>query len=65
MDNMRSVQSTCKICGEIKTITAPESEFCAWESGQLIQRAMKSLSDDDRELLISGTCGPCFDHMWS
>ena len=30
----------------------------------LIQNAMPNLSADDRELLISGICGPCFDKMF-
>jgi len=61
---MRTIEKSCIMCKQLKTVTAPEAEFRAWESGQLIQRAMKSLSEGDRELLISGTCGPCFDKMF-
>ena len=35
-----------------------------WQNGSLIQDAMPYLSADERELLISGTCGTCFDKMF-
>ena len=35
-----------------------------WLAGAHIQRAYKSLTADERELLISGTCGPCFDSLF-
>jgi hypothetical protein len=35
-----------------------------WEGGELIQNAMPYVSAGDRELMISGTCGPCFDEMF-
>ena len=39
-------------------------DVTAWENGELIQNAMPYLSADEREVLISGTCGPCFDRMF-
>ena len=35
-----------------------------WKGGKYIQDAMPYLSADERELLISGTCGTCFDKMF-
>ena len=32
--------------------------------GELIQNAMPYLSPDEREILISGICGRCFDEMY-
>ncbi len=61
---MRTVTVTCAMCHKQQEITAPESEFKAWESGVLIQRALRSLNDDQRELLISQTCGKCFDELF-
>lgn len=61
---MRTVTVTCEMCRKPQEITAPESEFKAWESGVLIQRALRSLNDDQRELLISQTCGKCFDELF-
>ena len=61
---MRTVTVTCEMCHKPQEITAPESEYKAWESGVLIQRALRSLNDDQRELLISQTCGKCFDELF-
>ena len=35
-----------------------------WLEGELIQDAMPYLTADERELLISGFCGPCFDKLF-
>lgn len=35
-----------------------------WQNGTLIQDAMPQLSDSARELLISHTCGECFDALF-
>ena len=35
-----------------------------WREGKHIQHAMPYLSADQRELLISGTCGDCCDEMF-
>lgn len=61
---MRTAKITCMMCQKVHEIQAPEEEFQAWESGVLIQRALRSLTDDQRELLISKTCGPCFDKLF-
>lgn len=52
-------------CGKTFTLAVPESEYANWKDGLLIQDAMPSLTQDDRELLISGTCPKCWDAMWA
>lgn len=54
----------CNICRQWKVVTVDESEFADWQRGMVIQRAMPKISADDRELLVSGTCGTCFDKMF-
>jgi hypothetical protein len=54
----------CSDCGEQHEVEVNESDFNDWQGGKLIQVAMPYLSADDRELLISGTCGTCFDKMF-
>ena len=39
-------------------------DYTSWENGALIQTAMPYLSADEREVLISGMCGPCFDNLF-
>lgn len=56
---------TCTVCG--LKYALPEVDrvsYELWRAGQLIQKVMPNISEDARELLISGTCGPCFDRMF-
>jgi hypothetical protein len=57
-------QIRCQMCAEVTELTIPADEWAAYKGGQLIQRAIPSLSDDERELLISGICGKCFDDLF-
>lgn len=61
----------CVICGANHTVTVPDELFNAtmvglsqWQSeGYLIQDALPFLSDDDREILISGIGAECWQVM--
>jgi hypothetical protein len=60
------VRANCDICKGAFTFTIPETEWLGWtQGGEHIQNAIKSLSADDRELFISGTCGKCFDALFA
>ena len=57
--------STCRVCKNQVEMQVHIEDVTAWENGKLIQDAMPYLSADEREVLISGICGPCFDKMFS
>ena len=54
----------CWKCESSHELDVPREGWKAWQSGELIQDALSELDADDRELLISGTCGKCFDEMF-
>ena len=55
----------CRICRNVYTLTVCPDKFQAWHEGSmLIQDALSELSAAERELLISGTCGVCFNEMF-
>ena len=58
------LKRTCRLCRSEGTISCTEQEFESWKNGTHIQTAMPKLSVDQRELLISGICGKCFDEMF-
>lgn len=58
------VSQKCNSCGETKTLLVCITDFADWQLGKYIQDAMPYLSADERELLISKTCGTCFDKMF-
>ena len=59
-----AVVSRCQKCGDTQTMLVKKTDLRDWKQGKYIQDAMPYLTADDRELLISGTCGPCFDNMF-
>ena len=58
------IQATCRHCKESSELAVNRQDIEDWTAGKYIQDAMPYLSDDERELLISGTCGKCFDTMF-
>ena len=64
MTEMTEFRVDCRFCDNLYTLEADETDVCNWQDGVLIQTAMPYLSDDERELLISGTCPDCWTEMF-
>lgn len=59
------IEVPCKVCGIKFDLTVNPKNLEDWKNGNgFIQDIMPELSADERELLISGTCGRCFDEMF-
>lgn len=58
------VKVGCVICGKVYVLDLDKEKLDRWHGGELIQNVFPELSEDDRELLITHTCGPCFDTVW-
>lgn len=56
---MGEVGMVCPLCGKAHFVVVNEKEYKAWENGELIQKAMPSLSATEREQLISHICPKC------
>lgn len=60
------VEVECIMCHTKHTILVPVGGYTQWAKGQAkIQEALPGLTDDERELLVSGICGQCFDKMFA
>jgi hypothetical protein len=59
-----SLTLRCRQCNKQYVFTVDHDDYNRWIEGELIQRAMPYLNADQREMLISKTCGPCFDKMF-
>lgn len=55
---------TCKKCGVVHDLEATQEQLKRWKDGALIHRVFHYLSANDRELIVSGICGDCFDNMF-
>ena len=62
--NREPFEVDCRKCKKTVVVWLNIADVAEWHTGKLIQDAMPYLSDDERELLISKTCGPCFDKMF-
>jgi len=54
----------CSKCGQEFVLDVTDEQVTQWRTGMLIQRAMPNLTAAERELLISGYCGECFDALF-
>jgi hypothetical protein len=55
----------CLVCGKQNVLSVPKDGFDAWTAGAFIQDAFPNMPVDERELLLTGTCAPCWDTLWS
>ena len=59
----------CTMCDEPQALNISETQYQDWrlnqESLPLIQDHFPELTDDQKELLISGVCQDCFDQLFS
>jgi len=51
----------CVMCGSKQKISFDQKDFDAWNEGTLIQDALPYLSIAEREMLITGICGDCWN----
>lgn len=54
----------CAGCDYTEDILVDQGGYLAWLSGTVIQNALPDLTPDQRELMISKTCGSCWDEMF-
>lgn len=52
------------MCGKSYTVTVPHEGFIKWRNGSRIQECMPNLSSEDREALMTGICGDCWERMY-
>lgn len=60
---MLEMHIKCRFCGREYTLLMPAKAYTDWKHGAAIQDALPMLSPGERELLISGICGDCFDAL--
>ena len=55
----------CPMCAESLTIELPTSRLFAYNNGASITEVFPDLAPAERERFISGTCGTCWNKMFS
>lgn len=59
-----TIKVACNLCKTEHLIRVNNDQVEKWQRGVHIQHAFPHLKADDRELLISRTCGTCFDKLF-
>ena len=54
----------CKICKEEFDLEVTASQLFQLKQGALVQNVFPYLNADERELIISGICGQCYDKLF-
>lgn len=60
-DTVEVDTGVCRLCGRGGQITMPRDAYDRWKAGAYIDVAWPEGSAGEREQLITGTHGPCFD----
>lgn len=55
----------CIECKKTYFLDADKQAYHRWQGGELIQNALPTLDEGQRELLISGICEACFDKLFA
>lgn len=63
--NLLDVTVVCPECDQPHTVTVNNKAYAAWRDGAHIQDVMPDLSVDQREMLITGIDGPCWNRMFA
>lgn len=59
------VDIKCRICGKTYLFRMIQRDLEDYQSGKIHAQDIKYLSADERELLISKTCGKCYDRIFA
>jgi hypothetical protein len=56
----------CNECGYYVIISGNSQQWLEYDEGEiLIQNIFPEISAEDREIMLSGICGDCFDKIFS
>lgn len=62
--NVITIDAMCILCKGAQPITMSKDAYDKWQGGMYLQDAAPELTADEREMLISGICGKCFDDLF-
>ena len=61
--NLVSITATCE-CGTVTEFHADAVAFQDWARGKGFVQDIPRLTDSRREMILSGTCDPCWDKLF-
>lgn len=64
-DTNATITGPCYSCGQPQTVTVPIESLARFRRGEFAQDVFPTLPAEQREFLISGICGTCWDEMFA
>lgn len=62
LENVATLVIECEVCHTLYSVEVDYEGYLKWRHGDtLLQHALPQNTHDERELLLSQTCGPCYD----
>jgi hypothetical protein len=55
----------CLLCNNAQKVTIPGPALYKYRKGAHIQDAMPTLTDGEREFLVTGICNDCFNKLFA
>lgn len=66
IENTATIAVTCAECGNPALVVCEYIGYIDWLYGyKMIQEALPNSTPAERELLLSNTCGPCYDNLFN
>lgn len=56
--------AVCRPCGRVQVVALRRADYMRWRAGVKIQDALPYLSEGEREAMMTGTCGECWERMF-
>jgi len=56
-----TITKKCPFCKNDNSVQVRDGDIQRWENGELIQNAFPYLNADQREILKTGICDPCWN----
>lgn len=53
----------CPRCSAVQTLDLDPARISEWRAGGLVQNVFPELAPDQRELLVTGLCCPCWEEV--
>lgn len=61
---LQAFEIKCRVCDTKHTVMVTDVDVADWQGGKFAQDAFPYLTADERELIMSQTCGVCWDKQF-
>ena len=65
INELMYIETLCPFCHKSHSIGVDFEDFLDWHSGVFAQVAFPYLSDEEREMVISGICPDCWNRVYA